>query len=84
MAKMIDAPFVKCEATKFTEVFIRCLFCNTVFLNFLSCYCQVGFHGRDVDTIIRDLVQHSMTLTKKKLRQQVCCCCCELKKSVVN
>jgi len=50
MAKLIDAPFVKCEATKFTEV---------------------GFHGRDVDTMIRDLVANSLTLTKKKLKKQM-------------
>ncbi|XP_055389010.1 LOW QUALITY PROTEIN: ATP-dependent protease ATPase subunit HslU-like [Condylostylus longicornis] len=36
MAKILDAPFIKVEATKYTEV---------------------GFHGRDVDTIIKDLVE---------------------------
>lgn len=36
IAKLSQAPFVKVEATKFTEV---------------------GFHGRDVDQIIRDLVE---------------------------
>lgn len=45
MAKLSQAPFLKVEATKFTEV---------------------GFHGRDVDQIIRDLVEVSLTLTKKK------------------
>ncbi len=35
LAKMSDAPFIKVEATKFTEV---------------------GYHGRDVDSIIKDLV----------------------------
>lgn len=35
LAKLVSAPFIKVEATKFTEV---------------------GFHGRDVDQIIRDLV----------------------------
>ena len=44
LAKLADAPFVKCEATKFTEI---------------------GFHGRDVDQIIRDLVENSITLTKQ-------------------
>ncbi|KAF6005125.1 ATP-dependent protease ATPase subunit HslU1 [Cyanidiococcus yangmingshanensis] len=34
LAKLVDAPFVKTEASKYTEV---------------------GFHGRDVDQIIRDL-----------------------------
>ncbi len=44
IAKLSQAPFVKVEATKFTEV---------------------GFHGRDVDSIIRDLVEVSINLTKK-------------------
>eukprot|EP00339_Tiarina_fusa_P004700 CAMPEP_0117033804 /NCGR_PEP_ID=MMETSP0472-20121206/24124_1 /TAXON_ID=693140 ORGANISM="Tiarina fusus, Strain LIS" /NCGR_SAMPLE_ID=MMETSP0472 /ASSEMBLY_ACC=CAM_ASM_000603 /LENGTH=500 /DNA_ID=CAMNT_0004742819 /DNA_START=121 /DNA_END=1623 /DNA_ORIENTATION=+ len=45
MAMMNDAPFLKVEATKFTEV---------------------GYHGRDVDQIIRDLMDVSMQLAKKK------------------
>lgn len=45
MAMINDAPFLKVEATKFTEV---------------------GYHGRDVDQIIRDLMDVSMQLTKKK------------------
>lgn len=53
MAKLNDAPFIKVEATKFTEV---------------------GYHGRDVDQIIRDLMDISMQLTRKvwteKLRGQ--------------
>eukprot|EP00977_Amphora_coffeiformis_P007444 scaffold1619_cov161-Amphora_coffeaeformis.AAC.4 len=53
MAMLNDAPFLKVEATKFTEV---------------------GYHGRDVDQIIRDLVDVSMTLTKRlwteKLRNE--------------
>jgi len=47
LAKITDSPFVKVEATKFTEV---------------------GFHGRDVDQIIKDLVDNSMQITKGKLR----------------
>eukprot|EP00238_Polyblepharides_amylifera_P007669 CAMPEP_0196595316 /NCGR_PEP_ID=MMETSP1081-20130531/80775_1 /TAXON_ID=36882 /ORGANISM="Pyramimonas amylifera, Strain CCMP720" /LENGTH=438 /DNA_ID=CAMNT_0041919845 /DNA_START=300 /DNA_END=1616 /DNA_ORIENTATION=- len=47
LAKLVDAPFIKVEATKFTEV---------------------GFHGRDVDQIIRDLVEASLSLTKQKLK----------------
>jgi len=54
MAKLSEAPFIKVEATKFTEV---------------------GFHGRDVDQIIRDLVDISIALTKKlkteKLKEEV-------------
>jgi len=53
MADLGDAPFIKVEATKFTEV---------------------GYHGRDVDQIIRDLMDVSMALTRKhqteKLKEQ--------------
>ena len=45
LAKLMDAPFVKVEATKFTEV---------------------GYVGRDVDSMIRDLVEASVRLTKQK------------------
>ena len=45
LAKLMDAPFVKVEATKFTEV---------------------GYVGRDVDSMIRDLVEASMRLSKQK------------------
>jgi len=44
LAKLAHAPFVKVEATKYTEV---------------------GFHGRDVDKIIQDLVETSINLTKQ-------------------
>ena len=47
LAKITDAPFVKVEATKFTEV---------------------GFHGRDVDQIIKDLVDNAVHITRAKLR----------------
>jgi ATP-dependent HslUV protease ATP-binding subunit HslU len=43
LAKLVDAPFVKVEATKFTEV---------------------GYVGRDVDSIIRDLVEASIRLVQ--------------------
>ena len=45
LAKLMDAPFVKVEATQFTEV---------------------GYVGRDVDSMIRDLVEASMRLSKQK------------------
>jgi ATP-dependent HslUV protease ATP-binding subunit HslU len=45
LAKLMDAPFVKVEATKFTEV---------------------GYVGRDVDSMIRDLVESSIRITKQK------------------
>ena len=44
LAKLVDAPFVKVEATKFTEV---------------------GYVGRDVESIIRDLVEASVRICKK-------------------
>lgn len=50
MAKLSDAPFLKVEATKFTEV---------------------GYHGRDVDQIVRDLMDVSMTLTKKRQMEKL-------------
>lgn len=43
LAKLVDAPFVKVEATKFTEV---------------------GYVGKDVESMIRDLVEESIRLTK--------------------
>jgi ATP-dependent HslUV protease ATP-binding subunit HslU len=49
LAKLADAPFVKVEATKFTEV---------------------GFHGRDVDQIIRDLVENSLGMVRTRLRKK--------------
>ncbi|MFA5489864.1 MAG: ATP-dependent protease ATPase subunit HslU [Candidimonas sp.] len=44
LAKLADAPFIKIEATKFTEV---------------------GYVGRDVDTIVRDLVEISVKQTRE-------------------
>ncbi len=44
LAKLMDAPFVKVEATKFTEV---------------------GYVGRDVDSMVRDLVEASIRITKQ-------------------
>ena len=45
LAKLVDAPFVKVEATKFTEV---------------------GYVGRDVESIIRDLTEAAIRLVKKQ------------------
>ena len=50
LAKLAEAPFLKVEATKFTEV---------------------GYVGRDVEQIIRDLLQISITITQEKLRNKV-------------
>ncbi|MBE6034651.1 ATP-dependent protease ATPase subunit HslU [Aminipila sp.] len=49
LAKLMDAPFVKVEATKFTEV---------------------GYVGRDVDSMVRDLVEAAIRLTKQKHLQE--------------
>jgi ATP-dependent HslUV protease ATP-binding subunit HslU len=53
LAKLADAPFIKIEATKFTEV---------------------GYVGRDVDSIVRDLVEISLKQTRevemRKVRSQ--------------
>lgn len=50
LARLAEAPFIKIEATKFTEV---------------------GYVGRDVEQIIRDLVETAITLTREKLRKEV-------------
>ena len=50
LAKLVDAPFIKVEATKFTEV---------------------GYVGRDVESIIRDLVEASVRICKEKASQKV-------------
>ncbi|MCP4072126.1 MAG: ATP-dependent protease ATPase subunit HslU [Hyphomicrobiales bacterium] len=50
LAKLAGAPFIKIEATKFTEV---------------------GYVGRDVEQIIRDLVEVGISLTREKKRESV-------------
>jgi ATP-dependent HslUV protease ATP-binding subunit HslU len=50
LARLAQAPFIKVEATKFTEV---------------------GYVGRDVEQIIRDLVEIALGMTRDKLRKQV-------------
>jgi ATP-dependent HslUV protease ATP-binding subunit HslU len=50
LAKLAGAPFLKVEATKFTEV---------------------GYVGRDVEQIVRDLVEISISLTRDKKRKDV-------------
>src|ERR1700747_2117233 len=45
LARLADAPFIKVEATKFTEV---------------------GYVGRDVDTIVRDLIEISVKQTREQ------------------
>ncbi|WP_435311667.1 ATP-dependent protease ATPase subunit HslU [Primorskyibacter sedentarius] len=50
LAKLARAPFIKVEATKFTEV---------------------GYVGRDVEQIIRDLVDASIAMTRENMREDV-------------
>lgn len=50
LAKLAQAPFIKIEATKFTEV---------------------GYVGRDVEQIVRDLVEASISLLREEKRAQV-------------
>ena len=50
LAKLADAPFLKVEATKFTEV---------------------GYVGRDVEQIVRDLVEIALTMTRERMRKEV-------------
>ncbi len=50
LAKLAGAPFIKVEATKFTEV---------------------GYVGRDVEQIVRDLVEIGINLVKEKKRKEV-------------
>src|SRR6266568_4366702 len=50
LARLAQAPFLKVEATKFTEV---------------------GYVGRDVEQIVRDLVEIALTMTRERMRKDV-------------
>ena len=50
LARLAQAPFLKVEATKFTEV---------------------GYVGRDVEQIVRDLIESAIVMTRERLRKQV-------------
>ena len=50
LARLAQAPFIKVEATKFTEV---------------------GYVGRDVESIVRDLIEVALKLTRERLRKEV-------------
>ncbi|MEK9644958.1 MAG: ATP-dependent protease ATPase subunit HslU, partial [Alphaproteobacteria bacterium] len=50
LARLAEAPFLKVEATKFTEV---------------------GYVGRDVESIVRDLVEIAIHMTREKMRKDV-------------
>ncbi len=50
LASLVNAPFIKVEATKYTEI---------------------GYHGRDVDAIIRDLVDAAIHMVRTEMAEQV-------------
>lgn len=50
LAKMVRAPFIKVEASKFTEV---------------------GYVGRDVESMVRDLVESAVTMVRSELQEQI-------------
>lgn len=50
LAKLMRSPFVKVEATKYTEV---------------------GYYGRDVESMVRDLVESAITLVRNEAKQRV-------------
>ena len=50
LAKLVEAPFIKVEATKFTEV---------------------GYVGRDVESIVRDLVENAIRMVRKEHTDKV-------------
>ena len=50
LARLADAPFLKVEATKFTEV---------------------GYVGRDVESIVRDLVEIAIHMIRERMRKEV-------------
>jgi len=50
LAKLAEAPFIKVEATKFTEV---------------------GYVGRDVEQIVRDLLEAAMHMSREQMRKRV-------------
>ena len=50
LSKLAKAPFIKVEATKFTEV---------------------GYVGRDVEQIVRDLLENAITLVRKEMSKAI-------------
>ncbi len=50
LAKLTGAPFIKVEATKYTEV---------------------GYYGRDVESMVRDLVENAIALVRERHREKV-------------
>jgi len=62
LAKLADAPFIKVEATKYTEL---------------------GYVGRDVDDIVKDLVEAAIGLVKSRLRERVAAATAEKAEAVI-
>ncbi|MEO0530394.1 MAG: ATP-dependent protease ATPase subunit HslU, partial [Planctomycetota bacterium] len=50
LAKLTGAPFIKVEATKYTEV---------------------GYYGRDVESMVRELVENAIGLVRERMREEV-------------
>ena len=50
LARLVDAPFAKVEATKFTEV---------------------GYYGRDVESMVRDLIEAAARLIRREMQEEV-------------
>src|SRR6185295_19448502 len=50
MSRLMNAPFIKVEATKYTEV---------------------GYVGRDVESMVRDLLNTAIVIVKKEFRERV-------------
>src|SRR5471030_2859402 len=50
LAQLVGAPFLKIEATKYTEV---------------------GYHGRDVESMVRDLVEIAVGMVRQEMRKDV-------------
>ncbi|GAB4194700.1 MAG: ATP-dependent protease ATPase subunit HslU [Phycisphaeraceae bacterium] len=50
LARLVDAPFVKVEASKFTEV---------------------GYHGRDVESMVRDLLDQAIAMVRREQAERV-------------
>src|SRR5438093_608398 len=50
LAGLVNAPFIKVEATKYTEV---------------------GYHGRDVESMIRDLLDSAISMVREEMTEEV-------------
>lgn len=50
LSRLVDAPFIKVEATKYTEV---------------------GYVGRDVESMIRDLIANAVSMVKEEMQEEV-------------